>query len=342
VLGGFSVDELLEAHAQPGPNGEPSLLVDMKRSLDDDVTRGVSSAAQRLQQVAYGYTRTQGGVVAPSPPVQPGKLRTGVMQLEAPLQHLAAWTLLPVRKPLMTKRSRKCRLMTVRGKGETEEQQAPTEKNACLGTVVKPQINPCSIPPFQKNNMAVSFVPRCTPYMWALAGKTTETYTNPPLPSLKPGEEAELVFSMANPLDCDMDFNLEPQAFNTSPIRGPQNVEVLTPAFDTIIPKFQDLADVHETWGEETERMKAVREKDNPDIIPERKLHKLLVRLRFRCRGSAATAGTPAPWVFFVRASLGFTDPSKAKHRVQLVLRLASEASTGPVRNGDILIWPQA
>jgi len=338
VLGGLSVDELLEAHVQPGPNGELSLLAEMNCSLEDDVKRGaggVASAAQRLQQVAYGYTRTQGGVVATSPPVQPGKLRTGVMQLEAPLQHMATWSLLPVRKPLMTKRSRKCRLLTLRGKGDSVEQQSPTEKDACLGTVVKPQINPCSIPPFQKNNMAVSFVPRCTPYLWALTGQATVTSTNPPLPWLKAGEQAELVFFMANPLDSDMDFSLEPQAFNGSAVGGPQNVEVLTPAFDTIIPKFQDLADVHEVWGEETERMKAVREKDNPDIIPERKLHKLLVRLRFRNRGGA---GNPVPWVFFVRATLSFIDPSKAKHRVQLVLRFTSEAPTGPVRNGAFLV----
>lgn len=183
--------------------------------------------------------------------------------------------------------------------------------------------------------MAVSFVPRCTPYMWALTGQTTATSTNPPQPSLMPGEEAELVFSMANPLDSDMDFNMEPNAFNATAVGGPQNVEVLTPAFNTIIPKFQDLADVHETWGEETERMKAVREKDNPDIIPERKLHKLLVRLRFRNHGGA---GNPTPWVFFVRASLGFTDPSKAKHCVKLVLRFTSEAPTGPVRGGALLV----
>jgi len=328
----------LEAHVRSGPNGEPSLLAEMKSSLEDDVKRGaggVASAAQRLQQVAYGYTRTQGGVATTSPPVQPGELRTGVMQLEAPLLHMATWTLLPVRKPLMTKRSRKCRLLTVRGKGDSEEQQTPTDKDACLGTVVKPQINPCSIPPFQKNNMAISFVPRCTPYLWALTGQTTVTSTSPPSPSLKPGEQAELVFSMANPLDSDMDFKLEPQAFNASVVGGPQNVEVPTPEFDTIIPKFQDLADVHEVWGDETERMKAVREKDNPDIIPERKLHKLLVRLRFRNRGGAATL---VPWVFFVRATLGFIDASKAKHRVPLVLRFTSEAPTGPVRNGAFLV----
>jgi hypothetical protein len=48
--------------------------------------------------------------------------------------------LLPLRKPLLTKRSKRC---SYSGR-----------------IVVKPQINPCSLPPFQKENSAPKFIPR--------------------------------------------------------------------------------------------------------------------------------------------------------------------------------------
>eukprot|EP00413_Alexandrium_margalefii_P004369 CAMPEP_0204518466 /NCGR_PEP_ID=MMETSP0661-20131031/4216_1 /ASSEMBLY_ACC=CAM_ASM_000606 /TAXON_ID=109239 /ORGANISM="Alexandrium margalefi, Strain AMGDE01CS-322" /LENGTH=170 /DNA_ID=CAMNT_0051523913 /DNA_START=29 /DNA_END=537 /DNA_ORIENTATION=+ len=164
---------------------------------------------------------------------------------------------------------------------------------------------------------------------------------------------------MSNPLDTDVELHLNPRAFNalaaeaavargSAPGSAPaladfeQNVEVLTAPFETAISRFNDLADVHEVWGEETERMKLLKAQDDPDVIPDRKLHKILVRLRFRAfaraEGADAPPGDPEPWVFFVRATLIFTDASSTRHEVQLVLRFASEPPDGPIQGGAALL----
>merc|ERR1712061_26165 len=114
-------------------------------------------------------------------------------QLEAPLDHADTWALLPVRKPLLTKRSRRCRLLA-RSTARDTDPNNPAPSRICKGIVVKPQINPCSNPPFQKNNAAVHFVPRCVPWAW---------------------ESGWLLFSLVNPLDADMKVKLDPTAFNT-------------------------------------------------------------------------------------------------------------------------------
>jgi len=113
---------------------------------------------------------------------------------------------------------------------------------------------------------------------------------------------------------------------------GEQNVEVLTKPFETVITRFNDLADVHEAYADDSDKAKAFKEKDDLDIIPERKLHKILVRLRFR---SIATADTEKddcdPCIFFARLELTFTDASSVKHQVKLVLRFSSGASEAVV-----------
>merc|ERR1712224_129685 len=104
----------------------------------------------------------------------------GQAQLEAPLLNLDMWALLPVRKPLLTKRSRRCRLASTGNTSKEEPAQTfqrssstssrkprvevvaqpQVDSGLCGKIVVKPQINPCSNPPFQKNNAAVLFIPR--------------------------------------------------------------------------------------------------------------------------------------------------------------------------------------
>ena len=157
VLEGLTVEELLRAHTEAGPDGGPSLLEATQQSLRDDeegAAGAASSLAQRLRQASCGCRRLGGRVGAPAP----GALRVGGLQPEAPLQRRDA--LQPVRFPLLTRRSRRCRLLRVGGEGP-----AP-----CRGVVVKPHVNPCSSPPFQKNGAAVAFVPRCAPWAWVRAG----------------------------------------------------------------------------------------------------------------------------------------------------------------------------
>lgn len=316
---------------------------------------GIASLTQRLQQVSYGYHQPMLRS-STDPHASSGDLRPGRAQLEAPLQHANTWALLPVRKPLLTKRSRRCRL--TRNVGSIEEGEPPSEQcpgKACKGIVVKPQINPCSNPPFQKNNVAVSFVPRCIPWAWRPEGAAEPSVAVSSSPKgvsngataapkgLHAGETAHLLFSMANPLDTDIELNFDPSAFNPNMATsaqmtdtelmgnvrevGEQNVEVLTKPFQTVIARFNDLADVHEAWTEDSDKMKNLKERDDLDIIPERKLHKIMVRFRFRSISTTASATEDCqPWVFFSRLDLTFTDASSVKHRVKLILRFSLDA----------------
>jgi len=403
VLQGLSVEELLRQHTQPGSDGRAPLLKEMQRSLEEEVDRGmdgVASLPQRLQQISGGYASSQAASLAPAAAV--GELRSATVQLEAPLQHAATWALLPLRKPLLTKRSRRCRLLTRRRAvaeaeappsgsealdgaagvekklssiKEDEESAAGKPKSAthaslrvsaqsdvgrkreehcdgaeiCKSIVVKPQINPCFNPPFQKNNTASTFIPRCIPWTWCPGAGAPGAGVGPGAPGpkgLMPGEEGQLVFTMSNPLDTDVELHLDARAFNSMAAESAvfeQNVEVLTAPIETAISRFNDLADVHEVWGEETERMKLLKAQDDPDVIPDRKLHKILVRLRFRALApaaecAAAPAGDPVPWVFFARAILIFTDASSAKHEVHLVLRFGAQPPDNPIGGGTALL----
>merc|ERR1719326_2649135 len=159
----------------------------MQASLEED-DKGIASLAplsQRLQQVAYGYQCTRGvQELAPAAAEAPAEHHVGLMQLEAPLQNLDMWALLPMRKPLLTKRSRRCRLASTKESGAAKSGSLARREGSlgkkldfqdqsrasglslgqpgsasstasikgCGKVVVKPQINPCSNPPFQKNN----------------------------------------------------------------------------------------------------------------------------------------------------------------------------------------------
>lgn len=154
---------------------------------------------------------------------------------------------------------------------------------------------------------------------------------------LLPGEHAELIFSMANPLDTEVAVTLDPSVFN--PLKGnqsqftddigsvvqEQNVEVLTGPFSTTMSRFNDLADVHDVYDEESEKTKNLKGADDPDVIPERKMHKILVRIRFT--GCLDTGGdqTQRPWIFFARLGLVFTDHTSTKHSATVIMRFASE-----------------
>merc|ERR1719491_2587971 len=108
-------------------------------------------------------------------------------------------------------------------------------------------------------------------------------------------------------------------------VAGEQNVQVLTPEFTTTLMKYSDLADVTDQIpAEDAERMKALKATDNEDIIPDRKLYKILVRLRFRATSAAR------PWIIFARLTLSFSDTENKKHSVTTLIRLGQEAR--PIR----------
>merc|ERR1719499_64298 len=86
-------------------------------------------------------------------------------------------------------------------------------------------------------------------------------------------------------------------------LAGEQNVQVLTETFKTTIMKYSDLADVTDQIpAEDAARMKALKDVDDTDVVPDRKLYKILVRLRFKALYDCE------PWVFFARLSLSFVD----------------------------------
>ena len=297
VLAGLSVKEILRSHRE-APSGR-CLLDELQNSIE---ASEAADARQRLSQVSYGYhgvsVSSESAVKAPLV----NGLHKGQSQLEAPAQHQNAWKLLPIRKPLLTKRSRRCKLPC---KPES------SDAKACRGLVVKPQINPCANPPFQKNSVAVSFVPRCLP--WSCVERDG-TY--------------ELVLILANPMDSDVEIHLNPCAFNEiQEFTGDwhqlfleQNVKVLTPECTMIIPKFLDISEATDVFEEETKRL---RQNDNADIIIDRKLNKILVRLQFR---KVETQDASAPWAFFMRMTMKFSVKFSAEevkaHEVDVILHL--------------------
>ncbi|CAD7964013.1 unnamed protein product [Amoebophrya sp. A25] len=91
-------------------------------------------------------------------------------------------TLFPLRKPLLTKRSRRSRYTN--------------------RIVVKPQVNPCSVPPFQKENIAGRFLPHL-----AVSAKRTKTRSDLHAELLASGE-SEVFLVFANPLDVAMQITV--------------------------------------------------------------------------------------------------------------------------------------
>ncbi|CAK8996131.1 Uncharacterized protein SCF082_LOCUS4654 [Durusdinium trenchii] len=324
VLAGLSVEEVLRSHREALPSGR-CLLDDLQNSIEAGDVQGASaSLSMRLAQVSYGYHGVSVNSAAKADLVN--GLHKGQSQLETPLQHQNAWKLLPIRKPLLTKRSRRCKLNCKPGMDSGA--QDATAAKTCRGLVVKPQINPCANPPFQKNNVAVNFVPRCLP--WSCVERNG-TY--------------ELVLILANPMESDLEIDLNPSAFNaTQECAGDwrelllqQNVEVLTPAFTTTIPKFLDITEATEVFEEETKQLRQRDRADvtTKDVILDRKLNKILVRLQFRkVETETQQGGTPGgptgptswPWRFFMQMILKFSvkfsaDESKA-HQVEVIFCL--------------------
>lgn len=295
AMPGLSVEEVLQAHSGP--------LLDAMRSELEEGDAG-ATLEQRLRQISYGHQRTKEHCEGARP---------GAVQFEVPLQSTCVWETLPARRGLLTRRSRRCRLRP----------RDAAADDVCNQLVVKPQINPCSNPPFQKNNVALSFIARCAPWAWREV----------PTPGGVPF--AELVFIVSNPLDTEIDVSFDPKKCNpsrraaehapaASTLLGEeqsafngseQNVEVLTEPFATSITRFNDLADVHEVWGEESEKIKSLREADDQDVVVDRKLHKILVRICFE------RPSVPSPLVFFIDMNLTWVDHSSREHRVSTVLR---------------------
>lgn len=371
VLQGLTVDELLKAHVQPAPalrSRRSTVVGEMQASLDDD--HGISNFStlqQRRQQITSGYqlTRCVEEIAPVSVSEAPGEHHIGEAQLEAPIHNTDMWGLLPVRKPLLTKRSRRCRLAAVgprpsmNSRQESRTNSGVTRKaedshkggdsRQCGKIVVKPQINPCSNPPFQKNNAATTIIPRCLAWGWLRDGAAATAEGGG---KLNPSETAELVFSLNNPLDSDVQVSLDPTAFNPSKAAGTdsevtgmlahflveQNVEVLTAPFETTIGKFNDLAEVHELGKDDEARMKLLKEQDDPDVVPGRKLAKVLVRLRFQ--GLQADAIEPKSrqntdsWVFYVELRLSIKHSSLGEHDSKVILRFAFDKRRG-AENGQ-------
>ena len=317
VLAGLSAHDILRAYTAPITKlTTSSLLAEMQSSIELDACTSNGSAgdcaslAMRLLQVSYGYH----GIPFDAAKQLPTALRRGQSQIEAPLQHRHAWRLLPVRKPLLTKRSRRCKLLcTAAGEAEMAK--------VCKGLVVKPKINPCANPPFQKNSVASAIVPRFIP--WSCGGGTSEG-------------ETHVVFIMANPMETDVDVDLNPMAFNKG-VSGPkeafrtqgwqtllseQTVEVLTPSFSTTLPKHLD--ETPEVFQEDARQHRAT---DDADVIVQRKLNKVLVRLRFRKELTASS------WAFFLHMKLkfqvSFSDTDLKSHEVDMVLRFGSHSPPG-------------
>lgn len=192
VLAGLSVQDLLRSHRVPSLSSGQSLLDELQNSIETDTapqtqdSQGAcASQSMRLSQIAYGYHgvsikgKSEGskGLSGDST-----GLHRGQSQLETPLQHRNAWNLLPLRKPLLTKRSRRCKLLKMGEDGQSK---------ACKGLVVKPQINPCANPAFQKNNVAVNFVPSCSP--WSCGQEDGNgTY--------------QVILILSNPMDSDLEM----------------------------------------------------------------------------------------------------------------------------------------
>eukprot|EP00927_Polykrikos_kofoidii_P046562 TRINITY_DN40763_c0_g1_i1.p1 TRINITY_DN40763_c0_g1~~TRINITY_DN40763_c0_g1_i1.p1 ORF type:complete len:715 (+),score=124.79 TRINITY_DN40763_c0_g1_i1:129-2273(+) len=341
VLNGLTVDELLQAHTKKveGCDLEKqqlSLAETLQAQLN--ATDGRPSLMLQLQQISHGYQRLH-------PPAQAseGILRTAVAQLEAPATHNHLWELLPIRKPLLTKRSRRCRLPS-KGELEGRAKFADEQNKPCGKIVVKPQINPCSNPPFQKNNIAVAFVPKFSAFLWKAAGKDAVIAGTPGQDALRvaglaAGEACEAIFIMANPLDTAVEVSLDPSVFNavaeqgvaapkvaklvaSCPLASEQNVEVLTKAFTTEIDRLDDLSDVGDQLTAETEKTKDLRAKDDVQVIPQRKFHKILIRVSFR-RPAEHKDPEFAPWVFFASLKLVFEHAS-IKHEVSSFVRFAA------------------
>lgn len=195
VLAGLSVQDLLRSHRVPSISSGQSLLDELQNSIETDTapqtqdSQGAcASQSMRLSQIAYGYHgvsikgKSEGskGLSADST-----GLHRGQSQLETPLQHRNAWNLLPLRKPLLTKRSRRCKLLVQTG-------EDGTSSKACKGLVVKPQINPCANPAFQKNNVAVNFVPSCSPWSCRQEEGSNGTY--------------QVILILSNPMDSDLEM----------------------------------------------------------------------------------------------------------------------------------------
>jgi hypothetical protein len=360
VLKGLTVDEILQAHEElsvPGRTRKSSLQAEMQASLEEDQQgiASLSSLPQRLQQISYGYQCTR-GLQELTPPIMdaPGECHVGQIQLEAPLQNIDMWSMLPVRKPLLTKRSRRCRLASKQGVSIRMSQRnaslnvggmqpikelssASDSKGRCSKVVIKPQINPCSNPPFQKNNAAVLFIPRVTAWAWRrqkpAAGDADSGF-------LAPGEKAELVCAMSNSLDKDVEVSIDPSAFNAEArseqqydgkfgrVINEQNVEVLTAPFETTVKKFVDAEAQKDDKKEDKSADKSGdavddADQDDPDVVCGRKNHKILIRIRFEGCEVSGEEEQSKPWVFLCNVRFRFMDPSSGDHDVGATLRFA-------------------
>merc|ERR1711879_791005 len=99
-----------------------------------------------------------------------------------------------------------------------------------------------------------------------------------------------------------------------------QNVVVSTKPFKTAIDRFNDLSEMDGQMVEDSDRTKELSAADDKEIVVQRKLHKILVRILFK-RPPEDKDPALAPWIFYIRLGLTFEQAS-VKHDVDVTVRL--------------------
>uniref|UniRef100_A0A0G4I7E4 Dynactin subunit 4 n=1 Tax=Chromera velia CCMP2878 TaxID=1169474 RepID=A0A0G4I7E4_9ALVE len=167
----------------------------------------------------------------------------------------------PCRKAMATKRSRRCR--------------------ECQKLLIKPQISPCSTPPFpQRHNIALFFIPK----LFLL---------HPP--RIERSREAEVHLAIINPLYSVLSVKLDPT--NILPADEENStLEVLLPPYETLVAPFSHMNEIQEGLGDEDEDANALKEiKDDPSLVYERRYNRLVLLVKVRTKvetevGDLATA----------------------------------------------------
>eukprot|EP00743_Colponemidia_sp_Colp-15_P006239 GILK01006711.1.p1 GENE.GILK01006711.1~~GILK01006711.1.p1 ORF type:complete len:469 (+),score=68.02 GILK01006711.1:122-1408(+) len=201
---------------------------DMEAAL---VQKETQQKSKHVQTIAGQVTDNE-KVIQPDDPLDVSNVTTLQQRFTDPAcQPSSLSELYPSRKQLLTRRSRRCRV--------------------CTRFVVKPEINPCAVPPFKKNNIAMSFIPRVSIVQ---------------LPSLNVGQPAALHLSFTNPLDSNVHISFFVDEF--------ADVSVVVPAVPSYLGALNDLLEVNELWASE-ETPEGI-EPDDPKYVVQRQFNRVV------------------------------------------------------------------
>eukprot|EP00919_Chromeraceae_sp_WS-2016_P008096 GHVR01019159.1.p1 GENE.GHVR01019159.1~~GHVR01019159.1.p1 ORF type:complete len:564 (-),score=93.16 GHVR01019159.1:129-1799(-) len=143
------------------------------------------------------------------------------------------------RKSLLTKRSRRC-----------------TE---CQRILIKPQISPCSSPPFpSRHSIALFHIPKC--------------FVLNPATVVK-GETFSLHLAIFNPHEVPIVVSVDPSNV-TQRVDDKTTLRFLSEPFESTVAQFNSFADVHESLADEEETPLV---EDDPKRVLERKYNRLVV-----------------------------------------------------------------